>query len=67
MTDPALLAHLRRLVTDLQGAPSGKMDDWQRGQTESYSLGFDDGQIQAGNDLEALLDEHGRVERRPDS
>lgn len=67
MTDPVLLAHLRRLVTELQEAPSGKLDDWQRGQAESYSLGFDDGQIQAGNDLEALLDEHTGVERRPDA
>lgn len=67
MIDPALLAQLRRLVTELQEAPSANFDTWQRDQAESYSLGFDDGQIQAGNDLEALLDELTGTERRPDA
>lgn len=67
MIDDEGVVRLRKLISELRDAPTGKMPDWQRGQQESYSLGFDDGQIQAGNDLEALLDDLGGVERRPDT
>jgi hypothetical protein len=40
---------LRRLVTDLQGARDVDLDG-------AYAAGFTDGQVQAGNDLEAALD-----------
>lgn len=67
MISDEAMTRLRALVVELQDAPTGQMPDWKRGQQEGYSLGFDDGQIQAGNDLEALLDDLSDVERRPDA
>lgn len=62
-----VMTRLRTLVTELQDAPTTPMPEWKRAQRENYSLGFDDGQIQAGNDLEALLDDLSGVEHRPDA
>ena len=51
---------LRLLVKDLQsqtrtGKEQGLPNDI------AYDDGFSDGQVQAGNDLEALLDEYGLI------
>lgn len=62
-----VMTQLRALVAKLQDAPNATMPAWKRAQQESYSIGFDDGQIQAGNDLEVLLDDLSGVERRPDA
>lgn len=67
MIDTAGAERLRRLAAQLQGESPGARTDHRRGQRESYDLGFEDGQIQAGNELEALLDDLSGVERRPDS
>ena len=67
MIDEDGVKRLRELIKMMQNASTGKMPDWQRGQQDSYTLGFDDGQIQAGNDLEALLDDLDSVRRQPDS
>lgn len=66
ISDDALV-RLRVLVTNLQDAPSSKMPDWKRAQQDGYSMGFDDGQIQAGNDLEMLLDDLTGIKPRPDA
>ncbi len=52
---PATPALLRRLVSELQAAASADLDG-------AYDAGFADGQTQAGNDLEVLLDEAAPVE-----
>ena len=67
MIDADGVERLRELVTSLQDASTDKMPDWKRGQQDSYTLGFDDGQVQAGNDLESLLDELNGVQPRPDA
>jgi hypothetical protein len=61
------MTRLRLLVSDLQDAATH--DDVKDSDQEGklWSAGFDDGQIQAGNDLEALLDDLSGVERRPDA
>lgn len=61
------MTRLRALATTLQDAPTATMPDWKRAQQDGYGIGFDDGQIQAGNDLAALLDDLSGVERRPDA
>lgn len=67
MISEDVMTRLRTLVAQLQDTPTATMPEWKRAQRESYSLGFDDGQIQAGNDLEVLLDDLSGVERRPDA
>lgn len=67
MISKDVMTRLRQLVTELQDSPTATMPDWQRAQRDGYTLGLADGQIQAGNDLEALLDDLSDVERRPDS
>lgn len=67
MIDENALTRLRALVTDLQG--TNTYDDVKDANQEGklFAAGFDDGQIQAGNDLEMLLDDLTGVKRRPDA
>lgn len=67
MIDEAGVLRLRTLITELQEAST--YDDVKDANQEGklWAAGFDDGQIQAGNDLEALLDELTGTERRPDA
>lgn len=58
---------LYELAATLQAAPTGELPDWKRGQMDGYPLGFDDGQIQGGNDLRSLLDELTGIQPRPDA
>lgn len=58
---------LRALVTDLQETNTYVDVKGANQEGKLLAVGFDDGQIQAGNDLEALLDELSGVERRPDA
>lgn len=61
------MTRLRTLVTKLQETVT--YDDVKDANQEGklWAGGFDDGQIQAGNDLEMLLDDLSGVERRPDA
>lgn len=63
MISDEVMTRLRALVTTLQASTGPKKLSGH----EDYDYGFADRQIQAGNDLEALLDDLSGVERRPDA
>lgn len=62
-----MMMRLRTLVAALQSSATydNVKDANQEGKLQA--IGFDDGQIQAGNELERILDDLSGVERRPDT